>query len=67
MDRRRYRWRYRYVWQDEDGTNTTDIGKITCILNKYFATVFTEEDLSDMPVPTKMCNSDEEMDEIDTS
>ena len=29
--------------KDEDGTNTTDIGKITCILNKYFATVFTEE------------------------
>ena len=53
--------------KDEDGTNTTDIGKITCILNKYFATVFTEEDLSDMPVPTKMCNNDEEMDEIDTS
>ena len=40
---------------------------MTCILNQYFATVFTEEDLSDMPVPTNMCNSDEVMDEIDTS
>ena len=39
---------------------------MTCILNQYFATVFTEEDLSDMPVPN-MCNSDEVMDEIDTA
>ena len=40
---------------------------MTCILNQYFATVFTEEDLCDMPIPTKMCNSDEDMDKIDTS
>ena len=24
--------------KDEDGRDTTDLGKITCILNKYFAT-----------------------------
>ena len=53
--------------KDEDGRDTADVGKMTCILNQYFATVFTEEDLSDMPVPTNMCNSDEVMDEIDTS
>ena len=53
--------------KDEDGRDTADVGKMTCILNHYFATVFTEEDLSDMPVPTNMCNSDEVMDEIDTS
>ena len=29
--------------KDEDGTNTTDVGKMTCILNQYFATVYTEE------------------------
>ena len=53
--------------KDEDGRDTADVGKMTCILNQYFATVFTEEDLGDMPVPTNMCNSDEVMDEIDTS
>ena len=53
--------------KNEDGTNTTDVGKMTCILNQYFDTIFTEEDLSDMPIPTEMCISDEEMDEIDTS
>ena len=51
----------------KDGRDTADVGKMTCILNQYFATVFTEEDLSDMPVPTNMCNSDEVMDGIDTS
>ena len=53
--------------KDEDGRDTADVGKMTCILNQYVATVFTEEDLSDMPVPTNMCNSDEVRDEIDTS
>ena len=53
--------------KDEDGRDTTDVGKMTCVLNQYFATVFTDEDLSDMPVPTNMCNSYEVMDEIDTS
>ena len=52
--------------KDEDGRDTADVGKMTCILSQYFATVFTDEDLSDMPVPTNMCNSDEVMDEIDT-
>ena len=37
----------------EDGRDTADVGKMTCILNQYFATVFTEEDLSDMPVPKR--------------
>ena len=30
--------------KDEDGRDTADVGKMTCILNQYFATVFTEED-----------------------
>ena len=53
--------------KDENGRDTPDVGKMTCILNQYFATVFTEEDLSDMPVPMNMCNSDEVVDEIATS
>ena len=40
--------------KDEDGRDTVDVGKIICILNQYCATVFTEEDLSDMPVPTNV-------------
>ena len=29
--------------KDEDGMDTADVGKMTCILNQYFATVYTEE------------------------
>ena len=29
--------------KDEDGRDTADVGKMTCILNQYFATVYTEE------------------------
>ena len=47
--------------KDEYGKDTADLGKVTCILNQNVATVFTEEDLSGMPVPTNMCNSDDLM------
>ena len=40
---------------------------MTCILNEYFPTVFTEEDLSDIPVPTNVWNSDEVMEANDNS
>ena len=53
--------------KDEDGQETADIGRIACILNQYFATVFTDEDMSNMPNARSMCNDDAVLEEIDTS
>ena len=53
--------------RDENNVETTDIEEMSTILNNYFATVFTEEDVTNVPTPTIFNVNNEEVDDIDLS
>ena len=51
--------------QDQDGTKQSDSKEKATILNQYFSSVFTEEDLQDVPILAEPVNLHSSLNDID--